>query len=166
MGRRIPASWGAWTAPPCSRRGGSGPFVTAALVRSVETATAALAAGADGIIVFWPIFQAMLEHPLTAAWNETFAGEWRQMEESGQLEGSSGTAAVSRPRPRRRCNRARRPANILLLLTDEHGAQFSGTYGHPFIATPAMDRLAAEGVTFDAERTATTRCACRRGSRS
>ena len=40
--------------------------------------------------------------------------------------------------------------NILLLLTDEHGAQFSGTYGHPFIATPAMDRLAAEGVTFDA----------------
>ena len=35
-------------------------------------------------------------------------------------------------------------------MTDEHGAQFSGTYGHPFIATPAMDRLAAEGVTFDA----------------
>ena len=40
--------------------------------------------------------------------------------------------------------------NILLLLTDEHGAQYSGTYGHPFIRTPAMDRLAAEGVTFDA----------------
>ena len=40
--------------------------------------------------------------------------------------------------------------NILLLMTDEHGAQFSGTYGHPFIRTPAMDRLAAEGVTFDA----------------
>ena len=40
--------------------------------------------------------------------------------------------------------------NILLLMTDEHGAQFSGTYGHPFIATPAMDRLAGEGVTFDA----------------
>ena len=40
--------------------------------------------------------------------------------------------------------------NILLLITDEHGAQFSGTYGHPFIRTLAMDRLAAEGVTFDA----------------
>ena len=63
------------------------PFVTAALVRSVETATAALAAGADGIIVFWPIFQAMLEHPLTATWNNTFASEWRQMQEAGQLEG-------------------------------------------------------------------------------
>ena len=44
---------------------------------------------------------------------------------------------------------AARP-NILLLMTDEHGAQFSGTYGHPFIRTPGMDRLAAEGVTFDA----------------
>ena len=69
------------------------PFVTAALVRSVETATAALAAGADGIIVFWPIFQAMLEHPLTATWNDTFAAEWRRMEEAGQLQG------VVRPAP-------------------------------------------------------------------
>ena len=63
------------------------PFVTAALVRSVETATAALAAGADGIIVFWPIFRDLLEHPLTATWNDTFAGEWRQMQEAGLLDG-------------------------------------------------------------------------------
>ena len=40
--------------------------------------------------------------------------------------------------------------NILVVMTDEHGAQFSGTYGHPFITTPGMDRLAREGVTFDA----------------
>ena len=40
--------------------------------------------------------------------------------------------------------------NILILMTDEHAAQFAGTYGHPFIATPGMDRLASEGVTFDA----------------
>ncbi|MDD9986015.1 MAG: sulfatase-like hydrolase/transferase [Spirochaetaceae bacterium] len=40
--------------------------------------------------------------------------------------------------------------NILVLMTDEHAAQFAGTYGHPFIATPGMDRLACEGVTFDA----------------
>ena len=55
---------------------------------------------------------------------------------------------MSGPRPAAAAT-GRRP-NILLLLTDEHGAQFSGTYGHPFIATPAMDRLAEEGVTFDA----------------
>ena len=42
------------------------------------------------------------------------------------------------------------PPNILLIMSDEHGAAFSGPYGHPFIATPAMDRLAVEGVTFEA----------------
>lgn len=40
--------------------------------------------------------------------------------------------------------------NILIVMSDEHGAQFAGTYGHPFIDTPAMDRLASTGVTFDA----------------
>ena len=49
------------------------------------------------------------------------------------------TPAEGSPRP-----------DILVLMTDEHGAQFSGTYGHPFVATPAMDRMAVEGVTFDA----------------
>jgi len=34
-------------------------------------------------------------------------------------------------------------------MSDEHGAQFSSTYGHPIIETPNMDRLADQGVTFD-----------------
>ena len=63
------------------------PFVTAALVRSVETAYAALRDGADGIIIFWPIFQEMLAHPLTDTWNETFLAEWEAMRDAGRLEG-------------------------------------------------------------------------------
>ena len=35
-------------------------------------------------------------------------------------------------------------------MSDEHGAQFSSTYGHPIIETPNMDRLADQGVTFEA----------------
>ena len=35
-------------------------------------------------------------------------------------------------------------------MSDEHGAQFSSTYGHSIIKTPNMDRLAEMGVTFDA----------------
>lgn len=62
---------------------------------------------------------------------------------------------MSRPRPSAAAT-GRRP-NILLLMTDEHGAQFSGT-GHPFIATPAMDRLASEGVTFDAAYCNNSQC--------
>ncbi len=39
--------------------------------------------------------------------------------------------------------------NFLVIMSDEHGAQFSGTYGHPLIETPNMDRLAEQGVTFE-----------------
>ena len=63
------------------------PYITAALVRSVDTAIAALRDGADGIIIFWNVFAEMMEHPLTAQWNDTFMNEWVQMHEAGYLEG-------------------------------------------------------------------------------
>lgn len=43
---------------------------------------------------------------------------------------------------------AERP-NILLIMSDEHAAAYAGTYGHPLVKTPNMDRLAAMGTTFD-----------------
>ena len=64
------------------------PYITAALVRSVETAHLALNDGADGIIIFWNVYQEMLSHPLTKEWNDIFLDEWKQMEHSGMLEGS------------------------------------------------------------------------------
>ena len=39
--------------------------------------------------------------------------------------------------------------NILLFLTDDHGRWASGPYGLDRIATPHLDRLAAEGGRFD-----------------
>ena len=63
------------------------PYITAALVRSVDTAIAALRDGADGIIIFWNVFAELMEHPLTDQWNDTFMGEWKQMHEAGYLEG-------------------------------------------------------------------------------
>ena len=39
--------------------------------------------------------------------------------------------------------------NILVIMSDEHGPMFSGTYGHPIVETPSMDRLADEGTTFE-----------------
>ena len=64
------------------------PYITAALVRSVETAHLALRDGADGIIIFWNVYEEMLSHPLTDQWNEIFLGEWNQMKQGGMLEGS------------------------------------------------------------------------------
>ena len=52
-----------------------------------------------------------------------------------------------------------RPPNILIIMSDEHGAQFSDVYGHPLIETPAMGRLAGEGVTFDSAYCSAPLCA-------
>ena len=40
--------------------------------------------------------------------------------------------------------------NFLIIMSDEHGPMFSGTYGNPLVQTPSMDRLATRGATFDA----------------
>ena len=64
---------------------GDRPFITAALVRSVETADAALRDGVDGIIVFWPIFRDMMQSHLTDEWNKTFLSEWNSMHDAGLL---------------------------------------------------------------------------------
>ena len=38
--------------------------------------------------------------------------------------------------------------NILIVMSDEHSRNFSAPYGHPFVKTPNMQRLADEGSTF------------------
>jgi arylsulfatase A-like enzyme len=41
-----------------------------------------------------------------------------------------------------------RPPNLVFILTDNEGAWMLGCYGNPDIRTPAIDRLAAEGIRF------------------
>jgi arylsulfatase A-like enzyme len=43
---------------------------------------------------------------------------------------------------------AERP-NFLFIITDQHRADHLGCYGNPFVRTPNIDGLAAEGVSFD-----------------
>ena len=42
----------------------------------------------------------------------------------------------------------RNKPNILLIMSDEHAPMYSGTYGHPLVQTPNMDRLAEQGFVF------------------
>ncbi len=42
----------------------------------------------------------------------------------------------------------RSPRNLLVLLTDQHHAQWLGCAGHPLVKTPNLDRLAAGGARF------------------
>lgn len=39
--------------------------------------------------------------------------------------------------------------NILLIMSDEHSAEFSGVHGNSIVSTPTLDRLSREGVTFE-----------------
>ncbi len=41
-----------------------------------------------------------------------------------------------------------RVSNLIVFMSDEHNPLYSGPYGHPFVRTPNMDRLAAEGTVF------------------
>ncbi|MBE7464537.1 MAG: sulfatase-like hydrolase/transferase [Planctomycetes bacterium] len=40
--------------------------------------------------------------------------------------------------------------NLLVIMSDEHDPAVTGCYGDPLVRTPRLDRLAAEGITFDA----------------
>ncbi len=40
--------------------------------------------------------------------------------------------------------------NILFIFSDEHDPAVTGCYGDPLVSTPNLDRLSAEGITFDA----------------
>lgn len=39
--------------------------------------------------------------------------------------------------------------NFLIVMSDEHAPQVSSPYGHPFIQTPNLQRLADQGVVFE-----------------
>ncbi len=43
--------------------------------------------------------------------------------------------------------------NLLLVMADQLVPFLTGAYGHPVVQTPALDRLAAEGIRFDAAYT-------------
>ena len=56
------------------------------------------------------------------------------------------------------------PPNILIVMSDEHSPRFSSPYGHPFVETPNMQRLANEGTTFDNANCNSAVCAPSRAS--
>jgi N-acetylglucosamine-6-sulfatase len=54
--------------------------------------------------------------------------------------------------------------NIIFILGDNHNADTMGCAGHPFIETPGMDRIAAEGVRFESAFNTTALCSPSRAS--
>jgi N-acetylglucosamine-6-sulfatase len=48
--------------------------------------------------------------------------------------------------------------NFVVILSDDHRADFAGHAGHPFVETPSLDRLAQEGVRFERSYVTTSLC--------
>jgi arylsulfatase A-like enzyme len=54
--------------------------------------------------------------------------------------------------------------NILLILSDDHSYPYLGSYGHPDLQTPNLDRLASEGTLFTKAYTTAPQCVPSRAS--
>lgn len=54
--------------------------------------------------------------------------------------------------------------NIILIMTDDQGWGDTGYYGHPHLKTPALDKMAHEGIRFDRFYAAAPVCSPTRGS--
>lgn len=61
-------------------------------------------------------------------------------------------------------NMENRSPNIVLIMADQLAPHFTGTYGHPVVKTPHMDRLAERGARFDAAYCNSPLCASSRAS--
>ena len=56
------------------------------------------------------------------------------------------------------------PPNIIFVLADDHRYDAMGFLGHPFLETPAMDRMAREGIYFKNAFVTTSLCSPSRAS--
>ena len=60
--------------------------------------------------------------------------------------------------------RAEEPPNVILLMGDDHGWEETGYNGHPYLKTPVLDEMAAQGLRLDHFYAAHPSCSPTRGS--
>jgi arylsulfatase A-like enzyme len=75
---------------------------------------------------------------------------WLRVLAVALLAGLAGSSASSAP--------AERPPNIVLIVADDLGYGDLGSYGHQVLETPALDRLASEGLRFTSFYAASPLC--------
>ncbi|MFH1135978.1 MAG: sulfatase-like hydrolase/transferase [Pseudomonadota bacterium] len=81
----------------------------------------------------------------------------------GRAGGLAGLAALGFPQPLP-AGEPKKKSNIIFILTDDHRWDCLGARGHPWLKTPTLDRLAAEGVLFENAFVTTSLCSPSRAS--
>ncbi len=80
------------------------------------------------------------------------------------LQHSLGVSAGAAALLQSSCRSASQRPNILLVITDDQSFAHAGAYGSTMVATPAFDRMAAEGVLFTNAFVSAPSCCPARGS--
>jgi len=99
-----------------------------------------------------------------SAGGNTFFDRWQTRRQALKTLGAATAAALAGPRLSSGSAAAPRRPNILFILTDDHRWDAMSCMGHPFIRTPTLDRLAAEGVLFENAFVTTSLCSPSRAS--
>lgn len=92
---------------------------------------------------------------------------WTRREVNGALLGMIAAAGCSTRRqddPPDDTDAPAKPRGVILITADDLGWKDVGAYGLTTVATPALDRLAAEGVTFDRAFDVTSTCSSSRAT--
>ena len=76
--------------------------------------------------------------------------------------GALGAAALAAGRRQAHAESPGPKRNVVLFVTDDQGSGDAGCYGHPNLATPAMDELAANGVRFNRAYCSSPSCSASR----
>jgi len=148
-------------APP-RRPSPVGPMPGAALVAAIRAALAASPFHGEGHRKAWArlrhagvrtskrrVLRLMGTHDLLAP---SRAGRLRRCREPGRLD------RTFRPPVHPDGSVMQTPSNLLVIMSDEHNPKVAGYAGHPVVATPALDRLAATGTRFAAAYTPSPIC--------
>ncbi len=99
---------------------------------------------------------------LSAVWFLPFSTGYHRLFQQGLLP-----EPAARPGPLPAGSVAPAPApppNLVVIYSDDHRHDASGHAGHPFIETPNLDRLAAEGVVFENAFVTSSLCSPSRAS--
>ncbi|MFQ5665991.1 MAG: sulfatase-like hydrolase/transferase [Candidatus Binatia bacterium] len=80
------------------------------------------------------------------------------------LGGLASPLTLTKTHPTRSGRGRTRPPNILVILSDNHRWDAMGIMGHPFVRTPALDRLSREGALFTNGYCTTPLCSPARAS--
>lgn len=137
-----------------------GPLLTIAVSLSLFVGLYAWGRGENLYVLFLSGYRELFGPGVAVSWDDAADADHEialdhamQPRRTKRARGSGNPEVPLYPRP-----------NIVFIVGDNHNAETMGCAGHPIIQTPALDRLAREGVRFEQAFNTTSLCSPSRAS--